>query len=175
MSTDVDKQLEEAREEARKARVKLYELQRQLVDVEEKCARFDARRKQLEEIVASSFARSVRMLSGAQKQIGASQDAAAIVSRIEDHFRAMRLITENAVPASSVEAALRFLLPHWVRPALVETKPTGAIERTNLLEDTTLDSTRVVDVEAEVVDDAKPTPLLPLPDTSYSVRPDRDE
>lgn len=169
----MSKLLEDAREEAHKARAQVYELQSKLARLEEANARLDARRRQLEEIVASSFARSVKMLSGAQKQLGASQDAAQVVARVEDHFRAMRLVAENAIPASSVEAAIRFLLPHWVRPALVEPKPEEGLVKVTPAEPRPVE----VVIEVTVDEEEKPTPLLPPPDYpgAYSARPEEPE
>jgi hypothetical protein len=164
-----DQLLVEEREAGRKARSKVYELQLENAKLKDQVSRLNERRQQLEQIVASSFARSVKMLSGSQKQIGASQDAANVVRIVEDHFVAERLMKENQVPSATVAGAMQFLIDCWKKQ--VEVSAEGTFFQGVDLGFTNNMSFAVVTVEVEAVDD-KPTPLLPPAEAgAYSVRP----
>lgn len=114
--------LESSREVASRANNRVYELQRELAATKESLRLQSERRAQLEKIVASAFARSVKMLSGAQKQFGASQDAAQIVKAVEEHYEAVRFLDEHEVPGAVLLERVKWLHDKATQTIRVETQ-----------------------------------------------------
>lgn len=93
-----------------RAQHRAWQAERELAKANEQRDRLGDRLHQLEELLASHFARSVKMLSGSRRQLGESQDAARAVDALEDHLKALRLLNSSGVECDRVEHGVRRLL-----------------------------------------------------------------